>query len=41
MAKNRTRTPATPGPILEPAPEPVTFDTSLQIDNGEYVVKEE
>lgn len=26
---------------IEPAPEPVTFDTSLQIDNGEYVVKAE
>lgn len=26
---------------IEPAPEPITFDTSLQIDNGEYVVKEE
>jgi type VI secretion system protein ImpF len=25
---------------IEPAPEPVTFDTSLEIANGEYVVKE-
>ncbi|HLG17547.1 MAG TPA: type VI secretion system baseplate subunit TssE [Blastocatellia bacterium] len=25
---------------IEPAPEPITFDTALQIDNGEYVVKE-
>jgi type VI secretion system protein ImpF len=26
---------------VEPAPEPVTFDTSLQVQTGEYVVKEE
>lgn len=26
---------------VEPAPEPVTFDTLLQLDNGQYVVKEE
>ncbi|MEW6209057.1 MAG: type VI secretion system baseplate subunit TssE [Acidobacteriota bacterium] len=25
---------------IEPAPEPVTFDTSLEIASGEYVVKE-
>ncbi len=25
---------------IEPAPEPVTFDTSLQVASGEYVVKE-
>jgi type VI secretion system protein ImpF len=26
---------------VEPAPEPVTFDTLLQLDNGQYVVKED
>ncbi len=26
---------------VEPAPEPVTFDTLLQLDNGQYVVKEQ
>jgi len=26
---------------VEPAPEPVTFDTVLQLNSGEYVVKEE
>jgi len=26
---------------IEPAPEPVTFDTLLQLDNGQYVVKEQ
>jgi type VI secretion system protein ImpF len=25
---------------IEPAPEPVTFDTSMQMANGEYVVRE-
>jgi type VI secretion system protein ImpF len=26
---------------VEPAPEPVTFDTLLQLDNGQYVVNEQ
>lgn len=26
---------------VDPAPEPVTFDTLLQLDNGQYVVKEQ
>jgi type VI secretion system protein ImpF len=26
---------------VDPAPEPVTFDTLLQLDNGQYVVREE
>lgn len=26
---------------VDPSPEPVTFDTLLQLDNGQYVVKEE
>ncbi len=26
---------------VEPAPEPVTFDTLLQLDNGQYVVREQ
>jgi type VI secretion system protein ImpF len=26
---------------VEPAPEPITFDTALQLNNGVYVVKEE
>ena len=26
---------------VEPAPEPVTFDTLLQLDNGQYVVKDQ
>lgn len=26
---------------VEPAPEPVTFDTVLQLDSGEYLVKED
>ena len=26
---------------IEPAPEPITFDTALQLNNGVYVVKEE
>ncbi|MBI1745330.1 MAG: type VI secretion system baseplate subunit TssE [Acidobacteria bacterium] len=26
---------------VEPAPEPITFDTVLQLDNGQYLVREE
>jgi type VI secretion system protein ImpF len=26
---------------IEPAPEPITFDTMLQLDNGRYTVREE
>lgn len=26
---------------VEPAPEPVTFDTLLQLSNGQYVVNEQ
>ena len=26
---------------IEPAPEPITFDTTIQIGSGQYVVKEE